>query len=185
MTEWLQQLAHQRAHPPHAMNASGDFFSVLDHLGHSAFSGDDAASFLHNQLTNDVEHLGNDQARLAGYCSPKGRMLASLLMWRTTDAIVLQLPRELQAAVQRRLQMYVVRAKVKVADISDDTVALGLAGSGAAAILARWFAVLPTACYDKVETAAGSLIRLADADNQPRWQWITLPPHSPVTCCRR
>ena len=34
--------------------------------------GADAASFLHGQLTNDIAHLGADEARLAGYCSAKG-----------------------------------------------------------------------------------------------------------------
>lgn len=173
MTDWLQQLAQQRADPRHAPDLPGEFFSVLDHLGHSAFSGDDAATFLHNQLTNDVEHLGTDRARLAGYCSAKGRMLASLLLWRTTDAIVLQMPRELQLQVQKRLQMYVLRAKVKVADVSDDTIAFGFVGNSAAAVLQRWFASLPTACYDKVDNTAGTLMRLSDADNQPRWQWVT------------
>ena len=130
MTDWLQHLAQYRAqsnaHSLEKSVASTDFFASLDHLGHITFSGDDAATFLHNQLTNDVEHLGVDEARLAGYCSPKGRLLASLLIWRASDAITLQLPRELQQAVQKRLQMYVMRAKVKVTDSNNNTVAFGL-----------------------------------------------------------
>ena len=51
--------------------ADAGFVAPLSHLGLIAASGDDAATFLHNQLTNDVEHLGMDEARLAGYCSPK------------------------------------------------------------------------------------------------------------------
>ena len=177
MTDWLQHLAQYRAqsnaHSLEKSVASTDFFASLDHLGHITFSGDDAATFLHNQLTNDVEHLGVDEARLAGYCSPKGRLLASLLIWRASDAITLQLPRELQQAVQKRLQMYVMRAKVKVTDSNNNTVAFGLAGSTTATLLQRWFAVLPDAYYRKVDSAAGSLIRLADANGVPRWQWIT------------
>jgi hypothetical protein len=38
--------------------------------------GADAASFLHSQLTQDIVKLGERQARLAGYCSAKGRLLA-------------------------------------------------------------------------------------------------------------
>ncbi len=173
MTDWLEQLAQQRALPRPTSHTAGNFFCVLDHLGHSAFSGDDAASFLHNQLTNDVEHLGIDQARLAGYCSPKGRLLASLLMWRVSDTIVLQLPRQLQTALQKRLQMYVLRAKAKIADITDDSVAFGFVGRSAASLLQHWFATLPTACYDKLDNECGTLMRLPDADDQPRWQWVT------------
>ena len=173
MTDWLQQLAQERLNPRAHADSSSDFFTVLDELGHIAFGGVDAPTFLHNQLTNDVEHLGTDQARLAGYCSPKGRLLASLLIWRTADAVVLQLPRSLQAAIQKRLQMYVLRSKVKVEDISDNSIAFGFVGNAAATVLNDWFAEIPTAAYDKIDAATGTLIRLADANGAPRWQWIT------------
>lgn len=172
MTDWLHQLAEQRARASQETDASGDFFALLDHFGHISFSGTDAANFLHNQLTNDVEHLGSNRARLAGYCSPKGRLLASLLVWQSADAIVMQIPRELQAGVQKRLQMYVLRAKVAVRDITDETVVFGFVGRSAITTLQRWFPSLPLACYDKVDSAAGSLIRLADANGKTRWQWI-------------
>ena len=171
MTDWLQQLAQQREKVNPADAASGDFFALLDHLGHISFSGDDAAHFLHNQLTNDVEHLGPDHVRLAGYCSPKGRLLASLLVWREPENIIMQLPRELQAGIQKRLQMYVLRAKVKLHDATADTVVFGLVGDTAAAVLQRWFTALPMACFDKIDNAFGNLMRLRDAEGKMRWQW--------------
>ena len=173
MTDWLQQLAQARLNSPTHADSSRDFFTVLDQLGHIAFSGADAPTFLHNQLTNDVEHLGVNQARLAGYCSPKGRLLASMLIWRTADAVIVQLPRALQSAIQKRLQMYVLRAKVNVADISGESITFGFVGNTAATVLHDWFAEMPAAAYDKVDSAHGTLIRLADADGVPRWQWIT------------
>ena len=42
--------------------------------------GPDAAAFLQSQLTQDVLGLQPDQVRLSGYCSPKGRLLASMLV---------------------------------------------------------------------------------------------------------
>ena len=44
-------------------------------------TGTDARSFLHGQLTQDTLHLEPGRARLAGYCSPKGRLLASFVIW--------------------------------------------------------------------------------------------------------
>jgi hypothetical protein len=67
-------------------------------------------------LTNDVEHLGTADVRLAGYCTPKGRLQASFLMWRNPDAVFLQLPGELRPALQKRLSMFVMRAKAKLED---------------------------------------------------------------------
>lgn len=148
------------------------FVAPLADLGLIAASGDEAAHFLHNQLTNDVEHLGADDARLAGYCSPKGRLLASFLMWKSDDAIMLQLPRQIQPAVQKRLQMFILRAKAKLSDVTENHVVLGLGGKAAAEAVAKWFPATPVAPFAKVETAAGCLIRVADAFGAPRFQWI-------------
>ena len=41
--------------------------------------GADAAAFLQGQLTQDVVGLRAGEARLAGYCSAKGRLLASFI----------------------------------------------------------------------------------------------------------
>ncbi|MEC5217092.1 folate-binding protein YgfZ [Actimicrobium sp. GrIS 1.19] len=161
----------------HAAPVAADtaFFGALTDLGLIAFSGDDAANFLHNQLTIDVEHLGPAAARLAGYCTPKGRLLASFLMWRSADNIVLELARELQPAIQKRLQMFVLRAKVKLADITDSHALIGLGGAAAAQALLQWFPVLPALPYAALSNDHGTLIRLADAAALPRYQWITTP----------
>lgn len=149
-----------------------EFVAPLTDLALISATGEDAASFLHNQLTNDVEHLGAQDARLAGYCSPKGRLLASMLIWKTNDAIMLQLPRQVQAAVQKRLQMFVLRAKVKLTDLTSERPILGFAGLQAQQELKFYFPELPAAPYRKTESAAGTLIRLADANDLPRYQWI-------------
>jgi folate-binding protein YgfZ len=153
-------------------NSARGMAARLDHLGLIAASGADAASFLHNQLTNDVEGLPADQWRLAGYCSPKGRLLATLAIWKNGEGIILQMPRELLPALQKRLQMFVLRSKVKLADVSDQYALFGVAGTQAAAALAPWFTDLPSAPGDKRESSAGALLRLADAGGLPRYQWI-------------
>ena len=147
------------------------FVAPLADTGLISASGDDAAVFLHNQLTNDVEHLGTQEARLAGYCSPKGRLLATLLMWKRDGAILLQLPRPIQAAVQKRLQMFVLRSKVKLADVTNDWALLGLGGEAASETLRKWFPQLPSAPYSCSDSENGSLIRMPDAFGQPRYQW--------------
>ncbi len=161
--------------PRGAARLAEGFVAAISDLGQIALRGDDAASFLHSQLTNDVLHLGLDEARLAGYCSPKGRLLASFLMWRDAEAIYLQLPRAILPALQKRLQMFVLRAKVKLSDAGEEAqraVLLGLGGAGAGALLGQWFDSLPAQPMAKVDTAAGTLIRLADAFGAPRYQWL-------------
>jgi folate-binding protein YgfZ len=152
------------------------FAAPVTDLGLIALHGEESASFLHNQLTNDVEHLGLGDVRLAGYCSPKGRLLASFLMWRDEQAIYLQLPRDIQAAVQKRLSMFVLRAKTKLSDASElptHQVVLGLGGGMAEAVLQTWFDAMPARPYSKVDHPLGTLLRVADAFGAARYLWLT------------
>ncbi len=110
-------------------------FARLDHLGHLAVTGADAVAFLQTQLTQDVVGQPADTARLSGYCQAKGRLLATFLQWTTVEAdgqhgVRLQLTRELAPAIAKRLSMYVLRAKVQVADVSDQYVTFGVIGAG-------------------------------------------------------
>ncbi len=99
----------------------------LSHCGVIEVHGADAAAFLHAQLTNDVLALPDGHAQRSGWCTPKGRLLATLLVWREGDRYFLLLPRALQQAIQKRLQMFVLRSKVTLRDASGDRVAMGLA----------------------------------------------------------
>ncbi len=152
------------------------FVATVTDLGLIAVTGDDAASFLHSQLTNDVEHLGTGEARLAGYCTPKGRLLATFLMWRDAQSVYLQLPRELQAQLQKRLSMYVLRAKVKLKDATDAPASdalIGIGGAKGEAALRQHVTELPAAPYQVSRSDAGTVIRLADAFGAPRYLWVT------------
>jgi tRNA-modifying protein YgfZ len=140
-------------------------FGVID------ATGDDAASFLHGQLTNDTQHLDTANARLAGYCSAKGRLLASFLTWRSGDTIRLLLSKDVQAAVQKRLSMFILRAKAKLADTSGELAVIGLAGDVRKA-LSTVFDALPDGVHVQVDGAAGSLIRVPDALERLRYLWI-------------
>jgi folate-binding protein YgfZ len=157
---------------PALLGSSVDFLAPLTDLGLIESSGEEAGHFLHNQLTNDVEHLASTEARLAGYCSPKGRLLATFLIWKSSDKLMLQLPCEIQQSVQNRLRMFVLRAKAKLTDVTADYALLGLAGPAATAALERWFPNLPAEPYAKAESDAGTLIRVADASGAARYQWI-------------
>ncbi|WP_296654554.1 folate-binding protein [Paraburkholderia sp.] len=146
-------------------------YAILPQFGVIDAHGDDAASFLHNQLTNDVQHLDVTGARLAGYCSPKGRLLASFLTWKTGDTIRLLLSKDLQASVQKRLSMFVLRAKAKLTDGSGTLLVVGLAGDVRDALAAQ-FNALPDGVHVKVDDPAGTLIRVPDAAGRLRYLWI-------------
>ena len=106
----------------------------LPHLGIIRVEGEDAARFVHGQLTQDFALLGMDQARLAALCSPKGRMLASFIGFkRNPDDILLMCNRDLLPATLKRLSLFVLRAKAKLSDASSEFAVHGVTGGPAVA----------------------------------------------------
>ena len=91
----------------------------LARYGLLTVTGTDARAFLHAQLTNDIENLPAERAALAGWCTAKGRLLASFLVIPSREGFLLQLARDLAPAVAKRLSMFVFRSKVRIADESD------------------------------------------------------------------
>jgi tRNA-modifying protein YgfZ len=103
--------------------------SPLPHLGVMRAAGPDAANFLHNQLTNDVLLMKPTQARLAAFCNAKGRMQASFVYYKPNEEeVLLVCRRDLMAQTLKRLSMFVLRAKVKLSDATEDFHLLGLGG---------------------------------------------------------
>jgi len=97
--------------------------------------GADAAKFLQGQLTNDVLTLGPTSARLAGFCSAKGRLQASFIVWKADqDEFLLACSASLLAPTLKRLSMFVLRAQCKLSDASAEIGLWGLAGSDAEAM---------------------------------------------------
>jgi folate-binding protein YgfZ len=134
--------------------------ATICELGVIRASGEDAARFLHGQLTNDVEHLRGDRLLLAGYCTAKGRLLATFRLWRDGDATCLLLPREILPGVIKRLSMFVLRAKAKLVDDSDNWRVGAVFGAGAAAALGGGGVAVPAGVGDSVEAGAVRLARL-------------------------
>ncbi len=91
-------------------------------------TGADAAKFLHGQLTQDIEHLPEGQARLAGYCTAKGRLLATFVVWRAGSDILLACSADLLPAVLKRLSMFVLRAQCRLSDASAEAPLWGVVG---------------------------------------------------------
>ncbi|MEW5967091.1 MAG: folate-binding protein [Pseudomonadota bacterium] len=140
--------------------ASGTVVADLSQLGLIAFEGEDTATFLQGQLTNDVRTLRADAAQWNGLCSPKGRLLGNFLMWRQGDDTCLQLSGDITASVLKRLSMFILRARVKGRDASDETVRLVVAGPQAAAAVQTAMNALPEAPMHTAATANGWVVRV-------------------------
>ena len=137
----------------------------LSHLGVIRVEGEDAAKFLHGQLTQDFALLGMEQARLAAFLSAKGRMQASFIGFkRSATEVLLVCSRDLLPPTLKRLSMFVLRAKAKLTDATNDFALYGLAGDA-----------LPggsQTAWTKADTGNASVVHLYPADGQPRALWV-------------
>ena len=153
---------------PHAAAIPLSGVAALPHLGIIRVEGADAAAFLHSQLTQDFSSLDLSEARLAAFCSAKGRMQASFTGFkRSTGEILLICSRDLLAPTLKRLSMFVLRAKARLSDATADFNLFGLAGDAAIKIAHDGHSI-----WAKTDFGSSSVIRLYPADGQPRALWV-------------
>ena len=133
--------------------------------------GADAASFLHSQLTQDTQSLPEGEARLAGYCSPKGRLLASFVVWRADpDTLLLACSADLLPPTLKRLSMFVLRAKAKLGDASAELPLHGLVGEPARRMLG---ADAPPQPWSVRRVGTAQVLRLPDVQGRARYLWCS------------
>ena len=150
--------------------------SPLEHLGVIALQGPDAASFIHNQLTNDFLLLDAQHARLAAFCSAKGRMQASFIgLHGQSEQLLLICSRDLLASTLKRLSMFVLRAKVKLHDASAEYALWGLTGSAC-------IGLHDSAAWTLGQVDGAQVIQLYPA--QPTGRWAKCCPALPRSARR-
>jgi hypothetical protein len=178
--------------------ASGSIVAPLASLALLQAAGDDAREFLHGQFSCDVKGLAPDRSTFGSYNTPKGRMLASFVLWHETAGYQVALSESIRATILKRLQMFVLRSKVKITDRSAERVLLGAAGPAAAAAVERACGIVPAEVGGVHSGHRGAVVRLgatrfliaaeiADADSiwsalaetltpvgTPAWDWLEI-----------
>jgi len=160
---WKQELAADGEHYGNAAAelaavGTGAIITPLLDQGLIRASGEEAAPFLHNLLTNDIKSLTSDQARIAGLCSAKGRLMADFVIWHEGGDLLLKLSADILPAILKKLSMYVLRSKVKLSDDSANKVLIGVATptpEGLAALLGQ-----PVPPFSTVAIEGGQAIGL-------------------------
>src|SRR3954465_3047943 len=148
----------------------------IDDWGVIRAHGADASTFLQGQLTNDVLGLDGGHARLAGFCSAKGRLQASFVVWKAADEeFMLACSSSLLASTLKRLSMFVLRAKCKLTDASAEVSLWGLVGDAATV---QFGDALP---WQRRDRDGATVIRLPDAEGTARALSVTPSGIDPVT----
>ena len=104
-------------------------FIVLDKTSTIRVEGDDRIQFLQGQLTQDINLISQDKALYAGFCNPKGRVLAFMLCYATQNSIYIQLESSIKESILKKLKMYVLRSKVSLNLLEEIFTSIGFLGS--------------------------------------------------------
>jgi len=157
-SSWLAFLASRGArleegrvadfgNPRAELEAARDAAIVADLSSNAvlAIAGDDATQFLHSQFTNDVQALALGAAQWNGWCSAKGRLLATFVLARRDGGYLLVLPADIAAAVARRLRMFVLRSKVTIRDTGAELARIAITGPKAREAIAHALGEAPPA----------------------------------------
>jgi folate-binding protein YgfZ len=139
---------------------TGNVFADLSHYGLISVHGEDAATFLQGQLTNDIREVDERHSQLSGLCNPKGRLLASFRVFHRGDSFYLCLPMDMIEGVISRLRMFVLRSKVTLEEASDTFVHLGISGQEAEQELHKFTGELPDKVNEVTQDADRAVIRV-------------------------
>ena len=138
---------------------AGSVIADLSPLGVFTVSGADAEQFLQGQLTSDVRRVDPGHSQLGGYCTPKGRLLALLRIFRRGDAYQAQLPATLLEPTVARLGKYVMRSKVSLAP-AGDLIGIGLSGPHCERELQALTETVPRAVDEIVQASELTVLRI-------------------------
>ncbi len=101
-------------------------FVHLDNRALIRLTGKDSESFLQSQLSNDVNKLDNSSIQLSAYCQHQGKILVLFWLLRSKDDFLLSFPLDLIETVKNRLQMFILVSDVKIEDVTEKYLQLGL-----------------------------------------------------------
>ena len=139
---------------------NGNLITDLSDYGLICVRGEDAEQFLQGQLTNDVRLVDETTAQYSAYCSPKGRILTGLMIFKRQDCYYLQLPRTLLEPTLSRLKMFVLIAKVTLEDASDSLVHIGCSGADVEADLQSAVGAIPGQVWQCTQSDNITVIRI-------------------------
>lgn len=145
----------------------------LSHYGLIKAMGDEAADFLQNQLSNDIKQVDGSHSQLSSYCSPKGRMLASLRIFRFNGVYLLRIPADTLEATLKRLQMFIMRSQVVLEDVSNNLAHFGLCGVQADQLLQNANVSIPNDINSVSQHDDFCIIRVPGS--QPRYEFYGDP----------
>jgi folate-binding protein YgfZ len=171
--DWKKYL--QTADSPHAgetadaIKADRDtIICDLSQFDTVVIAGDDAATFMQGQFTNDVDSVDENHSQLSAICNNKGRMIANFRLFKHQQNYFFSIKNDLTEKAIRHMQNYVLRAQVAIQDVSEQLIHIGISGDNAADLLSPFVENINTD-IDSV-TFNEDYIAICIAGTKPRYE---------------
>ncbi len=161
--DWKEFLSENNTNFESITTISKEMLFDLSDQGLIKVSGEDAESFLQNQLTNDIRNVTETTHQASAWCSPKGRIIANFQIFMRDGSYFLTVSADLIEHVIKKLRMYVMMSKVTVEDMTKSTVHFGYVGD-----LQTIIDDAPSTPNQTLQYNNLSILRLAD--NEPRYE---------------
>ncbi len=163
MTNWKAFLSESNTEFKNINNAknSAEMLFDLSDQGIIKVSGDDAESFLQNQLTNDIRNVTDTTHQASAWCSPKGRIIANFQIFKRNDSYFLTVSADLIEHIIKKLRMYVMMSKVTVEDVTKSIIHFGYTGD-----LQTIIADAPTDSSQILQYNNLSILKLTDSKSR-------------------
>ena len=133
-------------------------------------AGDDAATFMQGQFTNDVDKVDENHSQLSAICNNKGRMIANFRLFKHQQNYFLNLNSELTEKTIQHLQNYILRAHVAIQEISEQLIHIGISGADASELLSPFIENINQDIDSISHNDNYIVIRVADANEKPRYE---------------
>ena len=138
-------------------------------------SGADAVSFMQGQITNDIAGAAPNCGLLAGYCTAQGRLLATMVLHHArpmddgTPVLRGLIKQDILTPVLKRLSMFVMRAKAKLAANTSTVRGLCVNTEEIAQLETLLACQLPKVVWEKVDSKVGTWIAAPSSANHRWW----------------
>ena len=94
------------------------FHTILDSRGILKVSGEDKCEFLQGLVSNDVTNISDSSAIYAAMLTSQGKFLFDFFMYQWKSSILIETEGNRLAQLKKRLNMYKLRAKIDLEDVT-------------------------------------------------------------------
>lgn len=110
------------------MSQIENFTSNLNSFAVIEIAGNDATAFLQAQLTSDITTIKTDDAQFSSWCTPQGRIITTMLVYKNKNSYYILLPKALKDDFQKKISIYILRSKVTITSRDNLTHITGISG---------------------------------------------------------